>query len=307
MHTFDTSVESYGDVWKRDKELLRKSVPNIGINWENTHPTNQDAYCILDTMGKAWESSCELSELDNFSLEKILEWLVTDLENLWKTKFEERPEIEILPTSKYMPRINELEAEINEQFGYGAVSRSPPTIYHFPSHGKILVPQRFLARKPKGRFTYDVTSADFDVEELTWNKPFLESVLARNLSTVLFRQLRCEWKSDYVRAMRAVGPYNEQTIRMLGGTIAQYINEVIASGNRPQWSLYVVGDKIGIWQSHEQMDNYRAIQALSAVRDVSQIAMIDAMNVDGNKVIVDMSRKHPYYSRKAERFLNVAH
>jgi len=184
-------IKQLPEVWRQDKELVRLSHPKLGIDWNAQMPNQSDAYSILATKSQMWLNPAEPFELNERSLSDMLNIILPEVEKVFDVKLLTEPKFEILPQDRYLARINELQRETNALFGYGTLCQSPPTMYHFPSHGKVLMPAKYLVRAPKGS-SRDITSADFDVIELEWDQPFFEEVLCEELSHVIFMQLRGE-------------------------------------------------------------------------------------------------------------------
>jgi hypothetical protein len=233
----------------------------------------------------------------------MLDFLVAEIQNIWGEKLGEMPAFEILPCENYLSRINELVREANNRFGYGGLCNPPPTMISFPDHGILIMPEKFIAQKAK-RSSTDATSADFDIMEFVWDRPFFEEVLYEELCHALFRQLRGEWKADYVRSMKAVGNDNEQRIRSINESAAQYAKEIITQNIRPIWGLYVAAEKIYIaWQNRLGMNDYLGIDALSANRKLSQVTMVDDINIkDRHNVLVSFDPHHTSYTTKKQIF-----
>ncbi len=135
----DARVKSFQELWKGDKELVRLSHPAIGIDWNAALPTPDDAHKILAARNHQWKNPAEPFQLTYLSLAGVTDFLAAEIENVWGDKFQ-RPDVEILPRDKYLPKIHELKTETNRQFGYGDMKRYPPTMYTFPSHGILLIP-----------------------------------------------------------------------------------------------------------------------------------------------------------------------
>ena len=303
MQKLDLRIKSFQEVWNDDKELVRLSHPDLKIDWNAQLPNQQDVYSILVMKSQQWQNPPEPFQLNEGSLAEVLDYLIPEVENFFGDRLQERPAIEILPRDKYLPRINELERLTNEQFGYGSLCHSPPTMYHFSSHGILLMPEKYLARSPKGS-SRDVTSADFDVIELEWDRPFFEEVLCEELSHVMFRQLRSEWKKGYVRSMKAVGPDRESQVSSINEVIAQYIKENIVRSFRNHWGLYVASEKIAIaWQNRLGMNNYLGVEALSRAKKLAQVAVVDQISVQGPQgVYISFDPLHPNYKSKQQKF-----
>lgn len=303
MQKINVKVKPFPVVWREDKELVRLSHPNLEIDWNAQLPNQQDVCSILVTKNQQWQNPPEPFQLNEKSLVEVLDSLIPEVENVFGDRLQERPAIEILPKSRYLPRINELERVTNAQFGYGNLCQSPPTMYHLSSHGILLIPERYLVRIPKGS-SRDVTSANFDVMELPWDRPFFEEVLCEELSHVIFRQLRGEWREDYVRSMKNLGSEGEAQISSINEVIAQYVKENIARSIRNQWGLYVASEKIAIaWQNRLGMNNYLGVGALLTDRKLAQVAMVDQISVQGEQgVYVSFNSLHPNHELKQQRF-----
>ena len=303
MQIIDTVIKHPSEIWRDDKNLVRLSHPDLRIDWNAQLPSNQDAHSILVKRSEQWLNPAEPFQLDEKILAEALGFLIPEVENVFDDKLKDRPAIEVLPKDRYLPRINELERETNKQFGYGSLCRSPPTMFHSPTNGILLMPEKYLVRVPRGQ-SWEVTSGDFDVRELTWDRSFFEEVLCEELSHVLFRQLRGEWKRDYVRAMKAIGPQGEEQVSSINETMAQHVKENIARHVRKQWSLYVASEKISlVWGNRDRMNDYLCVDALARDRNLAQVAMVDYVLARSQKELhVLFNHSHPNYILKEERF-----
>ncbi|MEK6887476.1 MAG: hypothetical protein AABX14_00865 [Candidatus Aenigmatarchaeota archaeon] len=304
MISIVTRIKSFQEVWADDKELAKLSHPSLAIDWNADLPDQQNAYSILAAKCQQWQNPAKPFQLSHASLSDVLDFLIVEVQNVWGDRLREKPGVEILPKERYLPRINELERETNEKFGCGNLCQSPPTMYHSPSHGILLMPENYLVRAPRGHSGNDITSPDFDVTELAWDRPFFEEVLCEELCHVLFRQSRGEWKSDYVKSMKAVGAESECRIRSINKATAQYAKELIARNVRHEWGLYVAAEKISVaWQDKLGMNDYLGIEALSVGRKLAQAAMVDDIDARYRvRVMVSFDPRHPSNDIKEQRF-----
>ncbi len=308
MPKINVRVKTFPEVWENDKKLVRLSHPDLKIDWNAQLPSSKDAYEIFIAKSRQWQNSREPLLLNRKTLKEALDVLIPEIENVFGCKIQDKPIIEILSRDRYLPRINDLERETNVQFGYGGLSQSPPTMYHFSSHGILLIPEKYLVRVPKA-YSGGINSANFDVRELIWDKAFFEEVLCEELSHVIFRQLRKEWRDDYVKSMKAIGPEGEARISSINEIMAQYVKEKIAKTFRNQWGLYVASEKIATtWQDRYGMNNYLGIEALSCDRGLAQVAMVDQILIENQeRVDITFDHLHPSNKSKQDRFYNSVH
>lgn len=305
-----TDVKSPADIWRGDKKLLRSHKPEVPIDWYRGMPASQDAHNILVSRTGIWNNPPDPVELDGALLKDTLDWMIPDLQSVWGEKLEEPPQIELLPPSGYLARFIELQKETNAQFGSGIIIDSPSTAYLSPFHGRIILPQKCMFRTPKADFKYTLenmimSGQDLDVTEKSWDLPFFEEVLYEEMSHALFRQIRGEWKFEYVRCMTTVGPNIEACMSTLNELFAQYAKDTSALRSRRNWGLHIVAEKIVlVWQNMERMNTYRAIDALArSGYKLGRIAMIDGVSyVNNDYVDVLFEGSHPYHARKLAKF-----
>ncbi|HLD36999.1 MAG TPA: hypothetical protein VJA86_00205 [Candidatus Nanoarchaeia archaeon] len=305
------TIKSIEDLWKSDKELLKKQNHGIKIDWDASLPTDKEALDILVKQGENWQNPEKPIELNREFLRKTLAEIIPFLEDVWGEKYRKDFDFEIVSTEYFLQRINELEKKENALFGYGAESESPPTMGFFPIHARLVMPKNFLIRIPK-RFSQEnesylkfLTSSgnSFEVIEKPWDKAYFEQAFCSQLSSALFRQLRGEWKEDYVKCMKSVGPDKEERIGRLNKVIAQYSNDQIALKNCNEWGLHVVGDKIrNIWADHRLREDYCAIDALCQTRRLERVALADDVFPQEKSIFVDFFLEHPSNLSKTEKF-----
>ncbi len=295
---FKIQAKSYEQVWEKDKELLK----SIIIFGANRLPTSQNARSILITRQNRWKGPTKRLVLNQDSLDGVLARCLTDIKDSWGIELAELPFIELCDTQDYLPRIACLDKETNKQFGYGGVCKSPPTMYSSPFLKVLVMPKKFIVRKPTGAYTTDVESPDFESLEFKWDNAFFEEVLFEELSHALFRQIRGEWGDNYVKIMKELGHEKESKISLLNEVTAQVAKESIA--DRKGWNLYVVGEKIRlVWQDRAGMECYRAIDALSSFGKLADICKADEFFTFPEEVGASFYPDHFKFQEKYSEFV----
>ncbi len=307
------TIKSIEDLWKFDRELLKKRNNNINIDWGAALPTDKEALDILIKQGENWQNPENPIELNREFLRKTLADIVPFLEYAWGEKYRKDFDFEIVDTGYFLQRINELERKENALFGYGAESKSPPTMGFFPVHARLVMPKNFLIRVPKKFSPKDENYLEFltssgnplEVIEKPWDRTYFEQAFCSQLSNVLFRQLRGEWKEDYVKCMKPVGPDKEERIGRLNKIIAQYSNEQIALKDKNEWAFHVVAEKIRyIWTDHRIREEYCAVDALCQTRMLGQVAFADDIFPVGKNIVVDFFPEYPNTLSKIGGFIH---
>ena len=301
-----TDIKSIEDLWKLDKELILKCSPNLVEKLDSNIPTDKQLYQVLIERQKYWKNPSE--QIDSVTEVGVLISPLTVLvENIWKAKLE-IPKIEILDSSVYLGRVQQVQAEVNEMLGGGMICQSPPTAYMAASHGKLLLPEKFIVRQPKGevvgRSVESLASPDFDIFEFPWDKPHFEEILFGEFCRAMFRQLRGEWQEGYINAMKKLGVQNEVGISQLNEVFMQYSKEQAALNSRPRWGLEVVSERIDVvWGNRFSRMKYLGVDALSKKMPLSKIALVDDVSrIREGYVNVDFHNQHPDYVRKKREF-----
>lgn len=294
-------VKTPYDMWEQDKELLSLYHEDVPINWGSDKPTQDDFRTITEMKQRKWLDPDEPFEVNSQSISQLTSWLMSELEEVWKAKFREQPNIEVVTTDQYLPRLQELDAESARATGYGDIGNDIPTAVFFPI-GVLVIPERYMPKDP-----YRMQPM-----ELVWDKPYLEQTMSEELSHVLFRQLRWECKEDYGKVMGILGPDVGRRIKLFNEMLAQHAKERLAKERHQKWALYVIAEKLlyvyqrklGQWEDQKNIHDYIGIDALSQRLSLSEIAMIDNMIVPGKvpKVYVSLNKNHVYYSRKWKIF-----
>ncbi len=295
------------NIWARDKKILRSYNPNHNIDWNAPMPTNDEAVGILIERTKKWENPQTPLEVNANSLETIVSNLVQQIEDVWKGKFTEKPAVEIASSpNDYLFRINMLAGELNSRCGFGLLFDSPPTIYTSQYHGVILIPRKFIVRVPKDKGYPDpddsLGSSNFRINELEWDKQFIEGVLADVLSQTLFRQIRGEWKQGYVDTSRALGFSKKPSIDLIKDVLTQYGREELTLNRHPDWGLYTVADKFNaVWKDKNKQGGYLAVMELAKEYPLHTIALIDDISLTArDNVKIKFFPKHPAYQQKVK-------
>lgn len=296
-----SSIKTPDEVWGKDKILLKSYDFDIEIK-----ETDSPRRSLLDSIRGAIEDKKNNSKttlkLDNQSINETLSWLMPEVENAWKGKFVEQLEFEVLEKKEYLSRVNELEKEVGQYFGAYPIITYVPPAYLSAFHGLVLFPLK-----------YPSDPNPESVVEFEWDIASFQEILSEELSHSLFRQLRGEWKEDYVKAIKSIGPKFQRGLSLLNEVMAIYVKEKLSQKKHPQWALYVLSDKIGkIRQGidsqnvyEEGMYYYIGIDALAEKLSLNQIAMIDDLKVphgQNKEVLVSFNSRHPYNLEKQKVF-----
>lgn len=301
-----TDIKSIEDLWKLDKELILRCSPKLAEKLDSNLPTDKQLCQILIERQKYWKNPSE--QIDSVTeVGVLIDPLVALVENIWKAKLE-IPKIEILDPSVYLGRVQQLQTEVNKMFGGGMICRSPPTAYMAASHGKLLLPEKFIARQPRSRLAgggvESLASPDFDVLEFPWDKPHFEEILFGEFCRAMFRQLRGEWQEGYTNTMKKLGGQKELGISQLNEVFMQYSKEQATLNNHPLWGLEVVSERISVvWGNRVSRMKYLGVDALSKKMPLSKVALVDDVSrIRGEYVNVDFYNQHPDYVRKKREF-----
>ncbi|GEM_PF-7134001 len=293
---FKTKVKTYQEVWRRDKELLSPI-----MQLDGDMPTSEGAMKIFIARQNRWKAPQEPFVLTKGSLEAVLGSLKDDLTSICGCEIPEMPIMEICELPDYLPRLQELDRELNKAFGYGGVIQSPPTMGSFPFFKDIVMPRKFIVREPRTQYATSVESADFYTSEHEWDKAFLEEALFGQLACALLRQVRGEWGEDYLKTIKKIGPEGQSAAYFLYDSAVQFAKEQAAA--RRGWNLYVVGEKIGVaWQSRGGMETYRAIDALSPFGRLADICKADELSPSPTEVSATFNLQNPHFARKYRDF-----
>jgi hypothetical protein len=289
MQPLQVRIMDYRDAWTRDKELLRKYVEPVDIDWDMEFPQDEDARSVYLLHCARVKNPHQPIELTTRYLEESVQRLIPEIEQMYSAHFKEIPTVEIVRPDQYLARVNEIERAVNAQFGYGDVSYQIPTIFSSAEHGSIVFPSRFVTA---------------DAVEFQWGKAWFEVLLSDALAQMLFRQLRGEWKDDFHTALKQVGPSLGEMIKSHNRTIKQHVLEELALATHPEWAPHVAADKIPmVWQNTDGMETYRAIGALRQVRTFGQIAMADFTTViEQDIVTATFIPTHPNNRMKKLKF-----
>ncbi len=99
MTDIDPKIKPYVEVWRRDKELLRLTKPELGIDWNSPMLTSQDAGTIFLARNERWKNPPQPFELDAASLATLVDSLVPEIEEVFGERLPQRPLVEILSRS----------------------------------------------------------------------------------------------------------------------------------------------------------------------------------------------------------------
>lgn len=294
-----SSIKTPKDVWEKDKISLRSYTSNIKIK-ETDSPTESLLDSIRVVIENKKNNSKTTLKLDNQSINETLSWLMPEVENAWKAEFVEQLDFEVLKKREYFSRVNELEKEVAQYFGTYPVFVYVPLAYFSAFHGVVLFPSKY----PSDPNPESVIESEWDIASF-------QEVLSEELSHGLFRQSRGEWKEDYVKAIKSIGPKFQRSISLLNEVVALYVKEKLSQKKYPQWILYVLSDKIGkIWQGRasqqeykEEMYYYIGIEALAKKFSLHQIAMVDDMKIKSNyEININFNQDHPCNLQKQKVF-----
>ena len=296
--------KSMEEIWQDHKNLLRAAEGNLPIDWAGRLPNDKEAYKILIRQRENWLNPREPIQLNNSKLEETLGRLIPQIENVWGRKMDATPAVELVAPEDLLGRVNHYLNLTNEMFGYGTLLESPPTMFLATSHKTLVLPTSFVARQqnessPNTLSSESLYSSDFNIGIGPWDRAHLEVAISDQISRAMFRQARGEWGYDYVKAMREVGPRDEQTISVMLDSSAQIANERLCA-QYPQWGLYVAADAITeIWGNRYARADYTGLNALSTAMPLINASMIDHLVfLDDDKMKVEFSRSHPSNAEK---------
>lgn len=309
MIEIETKVMSMQDIWSRDKQLLRGFDPNLQVDWDAQLPNNQEAFRLLVERGEKFSKPQDPIEVNEPALKAAVEDIKTKIQILWGADFIEEPVVELVESARYLPRITEIERDVNAQFGYGCVLQAPPGMFHSPSFGRIVLPRKFLVRVQGEGDLFasrnDIYSKKQRVLEFPWDRAYFESALCEELTHAMFRQLRGEWKKEYVESMKRLGPNKEAKISQFNEVIALHTVEQLALAEKPRWGFYTATDKISlVWGNRYARANYVAVDALVRKIKLAELAMADCFSIESSKtsVLADFYQEHPQNERKMQKF-----
>lgn len=300
------------EMWAFDKNIMRASGLDFNVDLNSKLPSNEEAYKLIAAKS---QRSCNPTfpiEVDQKMLDDTFREMTSAVENLWGTKFIEKPLIELKEPKDYLPRINDIERKIRASFGVGFNFNSPPGMYNSQIYGIIIAPAKFLARVtgPDNLMqdTVSALSGKNEIKESLWDRPYFESMTAEMLSYVLFRQLRGEWKGNFLNCMNEIGNHRED-VRRWNKVLAQHTMEQIALTGKNEWAPYVISDKImTVWSDRYARRDYVGAEALLRKgMKLSDIAMVDGIESGEMEDILfaNFNSAHPNHNKKLERFNSV--
>lgn len=294
-------MKTFEDMWRIDKKIIQTHLPDIPIDPNQAFPTNKDATAIIVKRQERWEAPLQPFVLNRNSLNEVVEELVPAIEKLWKASFTERPNIEILPPLDYGSRYNEFLNLQSEQTGIPTQLGFTPSMGLLPSYGKIFVPQQFVARKaPPGDI--DLLSTTYLEISMPWDKDFFEATLCGILASALFRQLRHEWKDEYLACLQQSDPQFQMWSSRLNEALAQYTKESLAF-DKPSWQTHTLADQVMmIWSDRLKRASYLGVVSSTTVYSPRQMAMPDILIADKNGVYIGFDPNHPHTDYKQKHF-----
>jgi len=299
-------IKSMEDLWKLDKKLIEGCSPELTEKLDSNLPTNEQLAQILVEKQKYWKNPAE--PIDSVTgLGALIDPLAASAEDIWKAKLE-IPKIEILASSVYLGRVQQLQTEVNEILGGGMICQSPPTAYMAASHGKLLLPEKFIARQPRNRLVgsevESLASPDFDALEFPWDRPHFEQILFGEFCRAMFRQLRGEWQEGYINSMKRLGNQNESRTTQLNEVFMQYSKEQAVLNNHPKWGVEVASERIGVvWGNRFSRMIYLVVDSLAKKMPLSKVALVDDVSIAREGYVnVDFHNQHPDYVRKKREF-----
>lgn len=296
-------LKTMEEIWKAHKGLLRGADPNLKVDWNRPLPDNQEAYGLIIARQNQWVNPKDPVQLAGSNLEKTIERLVPQIEDVWGHKLEEKPNVELVAPEDFVDRINHYQRLVNEMFGYGTLFRSPPTMYLATSHKTLILPDKFIIRKPRSsaaahlahvNVRASLNSDNFDSVFVPWDRAYFEEVLAEEISHALFRKARGEWGEDYVTSMKAIGPEGQKRINQITEISAQIAKERLCVQNA-SWGLYVVADAIQeVWANKNGRGDYSVLDALSRNMSLMKASTVDSIDfVEGSRMKVKFFYAHP--------------
>jgi len=310
MEYLKAKIMSISDIWALDKKLLRAAGADIKIDWASPIPNDEQLMAIIMEKQRRYDSPQEPIVITPEFVEATQKDLETKIQNLWGAELTEKPKIEIKSPEEYLPRVNEIGQMTNEAFGYGGLFSSPPGMYHSPFAGVIVAPSKFLAvvrENVSDMRTVEMTTmmGKHKVEEFLWDKAYFESTLAEEITHSLFRQLRGEWKTDFVKVMKTLGTAKEERIGLWNEVLANVTKERLTLDSFPSWGLYVASDKtMLVWTNRYARRDYLGAQALMQRTNLANVSLVDDVfpEEEKSRVHYDFFQGHPNSNQKMKAF-----
>jgi len=299
---------SFEDIWAQDKILVNcEKNPGI-LDKESNLPDNRQIFNLLFAMQERTLHPAQPIELDQDKLESVAKELGEIIQKVWGIEYVQKPAIELRTPEDYLPRINEIEKKVYSHFNQEeSLLRSPPAMYCSPPEGVIVAPSKYLLVHSKDqsesmRTEYTHLDLPKKVEEITWDRPLLEEILTEELTHVLFRQIRGEWKDGYYVTSKKINEVTHNNIRQWNEIMAQLTKEKIALSEKPDWKLYTAAHRVPlVWANRYSRSKYVAARTLYDHPFV-EIAVADwgESGDDINNFYFDSD--HPNHEKKLERF-----
>ena len=302
MEVLDLEMPSYEELWARDKELLRGARPDLEIDWESEVPNNEDELEIVSTRSGLLERASDWS-VNQGDIERILGELRGGVEEIFGQGLANDVEVEVVGAESIIERSHEIQTDAIMKIGWGERSKMPSGIEFYPHKGLILVPDRLPLLVPKGLYKGDAISnmrtMDADVRIVPWDEFNLEANLANELSNVMYRQLRGEWREGYIEAAKALG---RRFTGNTGVSATYYVTDRLAK-NHSDWGLHVVSmNFFSGWSDRRRVDSYRAFEGVAEDRGLKMACLYYSISVSDERVIVDYNTDHPNTAKTKRLF-----
>ena len=301
----NAKLPSISEVWADDKGLLAKGHTNLVIDWKSSIPSNEDAVkIILQRQTNLMHPNSNDADLP--SIDDITSSLIGEVERIIGAKFTEYPTVELVAADTALKRVNEILLDASRKVGFGGEAlQYPRSMDFFPGNGTILVSDRYIM-VDKGERGRKPTEVHFK-----WDSNYLKFRLFESLTYALLRQLRGEWKEEYIKLATLTRKPYLMGNKFVNDAVSQLATE-LAVERVPEWGVYAVGEKIDVfWGNRNVMPFYRVAKALSQ-KTLGQIAMADILQLDepSSSLAIGFDKTHPYYTVKKMALLDstkVAH
>lgn len=252
---------------------------------------------ILNARNQQWLQPPSPISVDETVLRNLTTDLCLEIEELFGANFAEEPSIKVVEPDEFLPTLNASELKTSHEVGDQPFQlTAPPSMFTDQVGNQVIMPRKYLLRV-RSDF-----AAPEEIRELEWDQPFLEEILCEELTHILFRQLRGEFREGYVHCMRAIGTTSRSRISVVNEAVAQHIKELNVFAHRPQWGIYVASDLLAKMQRREDQIAYRAVAALSKNFTIAQISMADEIDSRGGNVHIAFDEHHPNHAAKKQRF-----
>lgn len=247
---------------------------------------------------------------------KCVERIIEEVESVWNKELTEYS-IRVIPAKKFLIRLQIMDQEINRLLPpekRKEIHSSSPGAITYCSKKEILIPDKYIARfielpESMRLDPYDPKIRKMKAKQkyLRWKRPVLESVVAEEVSHLIFRQERGEaGKREYTDYITNCSKEALSWIAQTNEVLAQYIGEKILIS--PEHAPIVLRDRIiSLWTNSQRRETYKAIQALNQHYPIDKLASFDTIVLPPGMVETTpqiiaflMFDEHPTYQRRFE-------